>query len=199
MGSVKEISSKTPPVEIVAILDTLFSKFDELAEKYNVEKIKTIGDAYMVVGGLADSEKSHSHAIALLAIEMQQCLAESALSLGIPEVSLRIGIHTGEVVAGVIGTKKFAYDLWGDTVNTASRMESHGEPGKIHISESVFQALHRTSNFADSDINLKVALAEEKKMRSGDQSFDFQERGLVDVKGKGAMKTWFLLGVKENS
>lgn len=194
-----EISSKTPPVEIVAILDTLFSKFDELAEKYNVEKIKTIGDAYMVVGGLADSEKSHSHAIALLAIEMQQCLAETALSLGIPEVSLRIGIHTGEVVAGVIGTKKFAYDLWGDTVNTASRMESHGEPGKIHISESVFQALHRTSNFVDSDINLNVALAQEKKMRSGDQSFDFQERGLVDVKGKGAMKTWFLLGVKENS
>ncbi len=194
-----DISSKTPPVELVAILDTLFSKFDELAEKYHVEKIKTIGDAYMVVGGLADSEKSHTLAIALLAIEMQQCITKTASSLGIPEVSLRIGIHTGEVVAGVIGTKKFAYDLWGDTVNTASRMESHGEPGKIHISESVFQALHlhRTNSSSPSEIKLNAASGLEKNDGNNYPAFKFHERGLVDVKGKGSMKTWFLLGVEE--
>lgn len=184
-----DLSAKTPPIELVTILDTLFSRFDALAEKYNVEKIKTIGDAYMVVGGLPGSEEKHTQAIALLAVEMQNTTVEMASSLGVPQISLRIGIHSGEVIAGVIGMKKFAYDLWGDTVNTASRMESHSEPGKIHISENIFQALNTPSDII-SDFS-------QVPYHQKQQPFIFQERGFIDVKGKGQMKTWFLLGVGE--
>jgi len=188
------LSAKTPPVELVGLLDTLFSRFDELAEKYNVEKIKTIGDAYMVVGGLPGSEENHTYAIAVLALEMQKTTLEMASSLGIPQISLRIGIHAGEVVAGVIGKKKFAYDLWGDTVNTASRMESHSEPGKIHVSEKIFLALSPSDKDQSFDISAHPSRARQTNVQHDNQRFTFQERGLVDIKGMGSMKTWFLLG-----
>ena len=160
------LSQRITPEELVEGLDGIFSTFDALAEKHGLEKIKTIGDAYMVVAGAPVQREDHAEAMAGFALEMVEAMKEfRSLSIG-EELQLRIGIHSGEVVAGVIGKKKFAYDLWGDAVNTASRMESHGEPGKIHCSE-------------------------EFMTRAG-KNYVFQERGSIDIKGKGIMKTYFL-------
>ncbi len=158
-----KLSSSMDPAALVALLNDIFSSFDRLAEKHGLEKIKTIGDAYMVAGGLPEADDGHSHNIARMALEMPPALARAAQ--GLP-VDVRIGIHTGAVVAGVIGMRKFSYDLWGDTVNTASRMESHGSPGEVHISEPSF-------------LTLKDA-------------FECEERGTVEVKGKGPMRTFWL-------
>jgi class 3 adenylate cyclase len=157
------LSARLAPSELVALLNQLFSKFDRLADKYGLEKIKTIGDAYMVVGGIPVARIDHAQAIASMALEMMEIAraTESALSL-------RIGINSGPAIAGVIGIKKFAYDLWGDTVNTASRMESHGIPGSIQVSEATHQLLR--------------------------DEFEFEERGRVDVKGKGWMNLYILRG-----
>jgi adenylate cyclase len=163
-----KLSAQTTPEELVQGLNAIFERFDELAKKYGLEKIKTIGDAYMVAGGLPECSDDHCERVALFALDMVSAMREESLRTSTGEkVELRIGLHTGEAVAGVIGTSKFAYDLWGDTVNTASRMESHGEAGKIHCSEEVFLALKDT--------------------------FTLEERGEIEVKGKGMMRTWLLV------
>jgi len=152
--------------EVVNGLNEVFSRFDELSERHGLEKIKTIGDAYMVTAGVPLPRQDHAEAIAEMALDMQKTARSICLfSLDRP-ILLRIGINSGEVVAGVIGRKKFIYDLWGDTVNVASRMESQGVPGRIQVSENTYQLL--------------------KHM------YDFECRGEIDVKGKGIMQTYFL-------
>jgi class 3 adenylate cyclase/uncharacterized membrane protein YqjE len=161
------LSARIPTKELIVLLNEVFSGFDALADKHGLEKIKTIGDAYMVVGGLPTAKIDHADAIAAMALDMLKAVAARPLQNG-ERLDLRIGINSGPVVAGVIGTRKFSYDLWGDTVNTASRMESHGEPGKIQVSE------------ASRDL-----LA---------PKFVLEERGVIAIKGKGEMRTWFLVG-----
>jgi class 3 adenylate cyclase len=160
-------SQRSSPEQIVQVLDELFSAFDRLTRRHGLEKIKTIGDAYMVAGGLPELRPDHAQAVAELALAMQMEVAGRTDSSGRP-LQVRIGIDTGPVVAGVIGTDKFSYDLWGDTVNTASRMESQGVPGCIQVTERTYRRL-------------------------GDD-YRFQRRGVVAVKGKGGMVTWFLIG-----
>ena len=166
------LASLRPGPEIVEMLNEIFSIFDRIAARYGLEKIKTIGDAYLVAGGVPVPRPDHAVAVTAMAIEMVSMLRQSA-NLQIAALDLRVGIHSGSVVAGVIGEKKFAYDLWGDTVNVASRMESLGLAGRIQISEAT-----------------RILL---------DDSFELEERGLVEVKGKGAMKTWFVLGRKNSA
>ncbi|MBK9249531.1 MAG: tetratricopeptide repeat protein [Ignavibacteria bacterium] len=171
-----KLSQRISAEELVEGLDRIFTVFDALAEKYGLEKIKTIGDCYMVVSGAPITRDDHAEAMARFAMEMQESIKEfKAISTG-EEIQLRIGIHSGEVVAGVIGKKKFAYDIWGDTVNTASRMESHGEAGKIHVSEEFMQVLSSSSLVSFTSFT----------------SFHFQERGEMEIKGKGIMKTYFM-------
>jgi adenylate cyclase len=161
-----ELSAGVPPEEMVRLLNQVFSKFDLLAEQHGLEKIKTIGDSYMVVGGLPIEREDHLEAIANMALDMQRAIAQFRTPNNTP-FSMRIGINTGPVVAGVIGVKKFIYDLWGDTVNTASRMESQGLPGMIQVTEAVY-----------------VRLCDR---------YEFKERGTIYVKGKGQMPTYLLL------
>jgi len=168
-----KLSSRISAEELVAGLDRIFSAFDTLAEKHGLEKIKTIGDAYMVVSGAPEPCEDHAQAMAMMALEMMEAMKEfRSISTG-EEIQIRIGIHSGEVVAGVIGKKKFAYDLWGDAVNTASRMESHGEAGKIHISDD-------------------FRIAVETCRGASPHTIEFIERGEIDIKGKGMMNTYFL-------
>jgi class 3 adenylate cyclase len=164
-----ELSSQLTPTELVKLLNELFSIFDRLADRYGLEKIKTIGDAYMVVGGLtADREgPSHIARVADMALDAVTELQTFRTPFG-HSVEVRIGIHTGPTVAGVIGLKKFIYDIWGDAVNTASRMESQGVPGRIQVSASTYERLA--------------------------SDFTFEPRGLVDIKGKGGLETYFLTG-----
>ena len=164
-----QISSQISPPELVSLLNDIFSTFDRLAEKHGLEKIKTIGDAYMVVGGLPIPRKDHAEAIAQMAIDMQQAIIEFSDTHN-QDFSIRIGINSGPVVAGVIGIKKFIYDLWGDTVNTASRMESHGLPGCIQVTSATYQRLQ--------------------------EKYFFESRGTIEVKGKGEMNTYFLKGIQ---
>ncbi len=160
-------SSRVPPVEVVKLLNQIFSHFDYLSEKYGLEKIKTIGDNYMVAGGLPTPNHNHAEAIARMALEMQKAIAHYQFP-GENPLQLRIGINTGPVVAGVIGRRKFIYDLWGDAVNIASRMESHGLPGQIQVTQTTYERLN--------------------------DQFEFAERGFIEVKGRGSMKTYWLLG-----
>lgn len=162
-----DLSSRIPPQQLVDLLNQIFSRFDLLAESYHLEKIKTIGDAYMVVGGLPYPRSDHAVAIASMAIDMIDAIAQFNLDIG-EKFQIRIGINSGAVVAGVIGIKKFIYDLWGDTVNIASRMESHGVPGRIHVSAATHELLK--------------------------DEFLFEERELISVKGKGEMQTYWLKG-----
>jgi class 3 adenylate cyclase len=161
------LSSHTSPEKLVGMLDEVFSMFDRLAERHGLEKIKTIGDAYMVVAGVPQPVANHAAAMAEMALDMLDGIADYARRAGL-ELAIRIGIHSGSVVAGVIGKKKFIYDLWGDTVNTASRMESHGLPNRVQMTEITAHAL------------------------AG--QFDVEEREPIDVKGKGMMKTYWLIG-----
>ncbi|MGA9378061.1 MAG: adenylate/guanylate cyclase domain-containing protein [Phormidium sp.] len=163
------LSSQIPPKELVELLNNIFSTFDSLADQHKVEKIKTIGDAYMVVGGLPKPRVDHLEAIANMALDMQQKISQFFTPDDHP-ITLRIGIHTGPVIAGVIGRRKSAYDLWGDTVNIASRMESQGEAGYIQVTQTVYDHLK--------------------------ENYLFQERGSILVKGKGLMTTYWLLGRK---
>jgi adenylate cyclase len=161
-----KLSATVSAEDLVKLLNGIFSGFDQLSEKHGLEKIKTIGDAYMVVAGIPIERADHAQAIARMALDMQLMISEFKQNSTAEEISVRIGIASGPVVAGIIGIKKFIYDLWGDTVNTASRMESHGEPNRIHISDVTRQLL-------------------------GDD-FACEERGFIQVKGKGEMKTYFL-------
>lgn len=161
------LSARIKPSKLVDVLNTLFEKFDAIAEKHDVEKIKTIGDGYMAVGGVPVRQDDHAARVGRVALEMMPAIEQLGRSLNLP-LSARIGVHSGSVVAGVIGRRKFIYDLWGDTVNTASRMESHGVTGRIQVSED-FRSL------------------------VGDQ-FRFEPRGEIEIKGKGMMPTFFLTG-----
>ena len=163
-----QLTETQPAAKIVDFLNQVFSRFDQLAERHGLEKIKTIGDAYMVAAGLPQPQENHAAAVAAMAIEMQATLAEFNAQTQ-QNIALRIGIHTGPVVAGVIGLKKFAYDLWGDTVNTASRMESHGLPNQIQISEATYNQLQACG-----------------------ERYEFHQRGPIVIKGKGSMVTYLL-------
>ncbi|MEQ8756217.1 MAG: adenylate/guanylate cyclase domain-containing protein [Coleofasciculus sp. G1-WW12-02] len=160
-----KFSTQTSPTQLVELLNQIFSKFDRLVEEHGVEKIKTIGDAYMVAAGLPRRRLDHAQAIAQMALDMQRAITEFNQETG-ENFRLRIGINSGPVVAGVIGIKKFSYDLWGDTVNTASRMESHGLPGRIQVTRATYELLK--------------------------DEYDFEERGVVLIKGKGEMTTYWL-------
>ncbi len=164
-----KISAQIPPTQLVDLLNQIFSKFDQLSEKHGLEKIKTIGDAYMVVGGLPTLRPDHAEAIAEMALDMQQAIARFKRQNG-ESFRLRIGINSGPVIAGVIGMKKFAYDLWGDTVNVASRMESQGVAGKIQVTAATYELLK--------------------------DKYCFEERGVTLIKGKGEMITYWLTGRK---
>jgi guanylate cyclase len=153
--------------EVVGLLDRLFTSFDELVDRYHVEKIKTIGDCYMVAAGVPTQRPDHAQALARLAIEMRECAKRCLPEREGRNLQLRIGISSGPVVAGVIGRRRFLYDLWGDTVNMASRMESHGTPDEIQITRSTWQLLG--------------------------EHFVTEPIGRVEVKGKGEIETWRLV------
>jgi class 3 adenylate cyclase len=161
------ISATMSPQELVAVLNDVFTVFDGLVDSYGLEKVKTIGDAYMVVGGMTEKIDDHTARVTAMGLDLVDSIGriEAATRFGI---AFRIGIHCGPVVAGVIGTKRFIYDVWGDTVNMASRMESHGVPGRVQVTESVAERLRG--------------------------SFNLEERGVIDVKGKGPTPTYFVLG-----
>jgi adenylate cyclase len=158
------LASRLDAREVVGMLDRLFTTFDELVDRYEVEKIKTIGDCYMVAAGVPRPRPDHAHALAGLALEMKDC---ARTCLPGSDLRLRIGISSGPVVAGVIGRRRFLYDLWGDTVNMASRMESHGRSDQIQITRPTWELLR--------------------------DDFVTEPIGLVDVKGKGNVETWQLV------
>ncbi|MFM9836314.1 MAG: adenylate/guanylate cyclase domain-containing protein [Methylophilaceae bacterium] len=160
-----KLTASMSPAELVELLSQLFSRFDILAEQYGLEKIKTIGDGYMVIGGAPVGLDEHASVIAKLAIEMQHALATFNVETG-KKLQMRVGISSGPVVAGVIGTSKFAYDIWGDPVNMASRMEQTAPPGAIQVSEA-------TQKLIKKDYKLEA-------------------RGLIEVKGKGEVNTYLL-------
>jgi guanylate cyclase len=162
------LSSRLDPTELVEVLDALFTEFDRLADDHGVEKIKTIGDCYMVAAGVPSPRPDHAHALAEMALGMHECAARCLADHEARDLRLRIGISSGPVVAGVIGRRRFLYDLWGDTVNMASRMESHGVPGRVHITRATWERVR------------------------GD--FRCERRGEVEVKGKGPVETWHLVG-----
>jgi guanylate cyclase len=165
------LSRRLPPAEVVGILDRLFSHFDALVERHGLEKIKTIGDCYMAAAGVPDPVDDHARKAALLALDMRDALATAEVA-GRPGLELRIGINSGPVVAGVIGRKRFLYDLWGDAVNTASRMEHHGVPGEIQITGATRQLLKG--------------------------EFVCRRRGTIEVKGQGPTETWYLIGPRSD-
>ncbi len=166
------ISAGMAPDDLINLLSLVFSRFDELTEKHGVEKIKTIGDAYMVVCGAPEAREDHAEAVANLALDMQQALIELSASTG-RMLMMRIGINSGPVIAGVIGNSKFSYDLWGDTVNMASRMEHYGLSNAIQVSESTYELLCN--------------------------KFRFDKRDPITVKGKGKVQSYFLLGRLEDN
>jgi class 3 adenylate cyclase len=159
------LAGRLPPERMIALLGQLFAAFDALAAEHGVEKIKTIGDCYMAVGGVPEARPDHATAVAAMAVAMLDAAEVTALAVG-EQIRLRIGLHTGPLIAGVIGKDKFVYDVWGDAVNTAKRMESSGLPGRIHISAAARQLI------------------------GGDFSFELREP--IPIKGKGLMETYFL-------
>jgi adenylate cyclase len=165
------LSARLSASEVVAFLDELFTSFDALADRYGVEKIKTIGDAYMVAAGVPVPRPDHAQALAAMALDLRELVARRSHETG-QRLELRIGINSGPVVAGVIGRRKFIYDLWGDAVNTASRMESHGVPGEIQVTDGTYERIR--------------------------DEFVCRPRGLVEVKGKGAVRAWYLVSRREH-
>jgi class 3 adenylate cyclase len=162
-----KLSTGIPPKVLVGRLNEIFSAFDELCERHGLEKIKMIGDAYMAVAGVPTPRSDHAAAAADLALAMQAAAAQFAAGDG-PTFRLRIGLNSGPVIAGVIGTKKFAYDLWGDTVNIASRMEEHAPTGGVLVTDSTYQRLK--------------------------EDYSFKPARVIKVKGKGEVLTYLLLG-----
>ena len=166
------LSDQLQPAEVVGLLDHLFTHFDLLAERYGVEKIKTIGDCYMVAAGVPTLRADHAQAMALMALDMREAM-RSDDEVGHLGLELRIGINSGPVVAGVIGRKRFLYDLWGDAVNMASRMETSSTPGQIQVTRTTYELLR--------------------------DEFELEPRGTVAIKGKGEVETWYLVGPREAS
>jgi class 3 adenylate cyclase len=164
------LSERLPPNELVAVLDRVFAAWDQLAARHRLEKIKTIGDAYMVAAGIPQPREQPAEAIADMALAMRPTLALIAADTGLP-LEVRIGIDTGPVIAGVIGRAKFIYDLWGDTVNTASRMESHAPRGAIQVTPRTFDRLRAR--------------------------YDLEPRGTIEIKGKGPLDTYLLIGASD--
>ncbi|MCB9593271.1 MAG: hypothetical protein H6719_11115 [Sandaracinaceae bacterium] len=167
MAGFTSYSTRVSPEQLVSRLDAIFSRFDDIADRLGLEKIKTIGDAYMVAAGLPHTHEDGPAAVARMALEMRAAVEALNAETG-ESFAVRIGIHTGPAVAGVIGRRKFIYDLWGDTVNTASRMESHGEIGQIQLSETTARLL--------------------------EGRFELEARGEIELKGKGRMPTFWLRG-----
>jgi adenylate cyclase len=164
------MAERVPPARVVEMLDQLFGHFDQLAERYDVEKIKTIGDCYMAAAGIPSPRPDHARMLALMALDMLDAVREQG-AMGSLGFELRIGINSGPVVAGVIGRKRFLYDLWGDAVNTAGRMQTDGTPGRIQITRATYDLLK--------------------------DEFVCEPRGTVLIKGKGEMETWYLVGRRE--
>lgn len=160
-------STLLQPEHVVEVLGQVFTEFDALTERHGLEKIKTIGDAYMVVAGVPSPRADHREVMATMALQMVEAIARLSRVLK-THLDVRVGLHSGPVVAGIIGTRKFAYDLWGDTVNMASRLEAHSAAGRIHVSESTWLALR--------------------------ERFTFESRGEIDMKSIGRVRTWFLTG-----
>ena len=165
------LSAELPPVEMVELLNEAFSFFDSLLDKYGVEKIRTIGDSYMVASGVPKGRSDHAQALVCMALEMRDFTARHTFRNG-RKIGFRIGINSGSMIAGVIGTRKFVYDVWGDAVNVASRMESHGMGGMIQITRATYELIK--------------------------DEFICEPRGTVNVKGKGEMEVWLVLSAKEN-
>lgn len=166
-----QVSEKLSAAELVKEINACFKAFDGICEKYKIEKIKTIGDAYMAAGGLPVPQDGSVKNTVLAALAMQKFIAErkrERSGKGLPAFEMRVGIHTGPVVAGIVGVKKFQYDVWGDTVNTASRLESNGAVGKVNISQGTYQYI------------------------KDDPHFTFESRGPIKVKGKGTLEMWFV-------
>ena len=157
---------------IVRLLDTIFRKFDDIAHEHALEKIKTIGDCYMAAAGLPLPQVDHIDRAVIAGLDMIKTLGNIRSELGFP-INVRSGVHTGPLVAGVIGSKKYSYDVWGDTVNVASRMESHGVVGKLQVSDDVRRAIGRR--------------------------FKLEDRGVLEVKNRGPMRTWLVHGIAELS
>ncbi len=166
------LSATMTPVEMVELLNEIYSYLDDLVEKYGLEKIRTMGDGYMVVSGVPRPRPDHAHAAADMALEACGFLDGFRTRTG-QSLQFRMGINSGPLVAGVVGHKKFHYDIWGDAVNVASRMESHGAPGRVHMTAATRELIK--------------------------DEFDCERRGKVNVKGKGEMETWFLVGRKPES
>lgn len=164
-------AARWQPQQVIAFLGRVFSQFDAIASAHGLEKIKTIGDAYMVAGGLPEPKPDHEAAVARMALDLLDCCRQISQQVGEP-VEVRIGLDTGPVVAGVLGPNKLLYDVWGDTVNTAAHMESHGVAGRIQVADCLKKRL--------------------------EDRFDFELRGDIEVKGKGAMRVWFLTGAKSD-
>jgi guanylate cyclase len=165
------LAERLPPAEVVGVLDHLFTHFDVLAERHELEKIKTIGDCYMVAAGVPSPRPDHAHALARMALDMQTAMG-SVGGVGHLGLELRVGINSGPVIAGVIGRKRFLYDLWGDAVNTASRMESHGTSGRIQITRATKELL--------------------------EDEFVCEPRGTIPIKGKGEIEAWYLVSRRVN-
>ena len=161
------MASKLTAVEVVNMLNGLFSQFDELVAERGLETIKTIGDAYMAVGGLPEVQNDHAHRVVDLALAMQTCTMESG---HFPDMSIRIGVHSGPVAGGVIGTRKFAYDVWGNTVNVASRLENAGVPGRVHVSDAT--------------------------MTLTESHFTYEPSRVMELRGLGSMTTYLVVGPK---
>ena len=164
------MSERVSPVRVVEMLDQLFGHFDTLAERYELEKIKTIGDCYMAAAGIPSPRPDHARTLALMALDMVQAVRPEG-AMGSLDFQLRIGINSGPVVAGVIGRKRFLYDLWGDAVNTAGRMQTESVPGRIQVTRSTYELLK--------------------------DEFVLEPRGTIEVRGKGEMETWYLVGRRE--
>jgi adenylate cyclase len=164
------LAEALPAERVVEMLDQLFGHFDTLAERYDLEKIKTIGDCYMAAAGIPLPRPDHARTVALLALDMMEAVRASG-AMGALDFELRIGLNSGPVVAGVIGRKRFLYDLWGDAVNTAGRMQTESIPGRIQTTRATYELLK--------------------------DEFAFERRGTIPVKGKGDMETWYLLGRRD--